>query len=387
MGFRVRVSMAFTSIAILVLSALGLVAPTAATAAMAGDVLAAQRVTVYLVPGQLLKVPVNAWKILYHSTSATGTANQVSGLLLVPKAGYSGTRPIIGYAIGTHGLGDQCAPSNQMQAGTDPELALVSLLLARGWAVAVTDYEGLGTPGDHTYMAGVSQGRAVLDSIRAAARVPGSGLSAGAPVGIVGYSQGGSSAAWAAQLQPAYAPDLKLRGVAAGGVPADLRQVAENVDGTDNFGLAAAAGIGLDAAYPELRLDDYLTPEATELFDDVRDDCLSAINEKTAGRRLADLTTANVLALPAWQARLAETRIGGIAPRAPIYLFHAKGDEIIPASVGDTLRREWCAQGARVLWTKLPAPSHVLGAVGGTPLAVQWLAHRFAGLPTLSNCP
>ncbi|MBB5140118.1 hypothetical protein HNP84_009883 [Thermocatellispora tengchongensis] len=357
-----------------------------AGAATSGDVLTAQPVSVYLAPGRLLEVPVDAWKILYRSTSATGAANQVSGLLLVPKGSHHGTRPIIAYAIGTHGLGDQCAPSHQMQRGTDAELALISLLLARGWAVAVTDYEGLGTPGTHTYMAGISQGHAVLDSIRAAARVPGAGLSASAPVGIVGYSQGGASAAWAAQLAPTYAPELRIRGVAAGGVPADLRRVAENLDGTADFGLAAAAGVGLDAAYPELNLAGYLTPEGRTLLDAAKDDCLEDIKRALAGRRLADLTTADVLALPAWQARLAETRAGAVAPKVPVFLYHADGDEIIPLSVGRTLRADWCARGAKVLWTSLPAPSHVLGAVAGAPLAVQWLDNRMRNLPTLTNC-
>lgn len=387
MRLRARVSTAIAATAVMILSLTGVASPaTAATSA--GDVLAHEPVDVYLAPGQLLKVPVRAWRILYRSTSATGAPNQVSGLLLVPKSDYRrGSRPIVGYAVGTHGLGDQCAPSNRMRQGTDAELALVGLLLAQGWAVAITDYEGLGTPGDHTYMAGVSQGRAVLDSIRAASRVPGSGLSADAPVGIVGYSQGGASAGWAAQLQPAYAPELRLRGVAAGGVPADLQRVAENLDGSPNFGLAAAAGLGLDAAYPELDLDSHLTDEGRALFNDIRDKCVNDINSALAGRRLAELTTSDVLNSPAWQARLAENRLGGgSAPSVPVFVYHAADDEIIPLSVGRTLREEWCDAGARVLWARLPAPNHVLGAVEGAPLAVQWLATRFLNLPAVDNC-
>src|SRR5690606_19749524 len=127
-------------------------------------------------------------------TSATGAADIVSGTLLVPRSAYSGgARPIVGYAVGTHGLGDQCAPSAAMARGAEAELAIIGLMLLKGWAVAVTDYEGLGTPGDHTYMVGASQGHAVLDSIRAAMRVPGAGLSESAPVVVMGYSQGGSS--------------------------------------------------------------------------------------------------------------------------------------------------------------------------------------------------
>ncbi|GGO09710.1 lipase [Microbispora rosea subsp. aerata] len=382
MNLRVRATLSIIG-ALLLLPVLG--GPARATSA--GDVVEASRTTVYLAPGKLLEVPVKAWHLRYRSTSATGEPNIVSGTLLVPGTPYPfGKRPIVGYAVGTHGMGDQCAPSAAMGRGTEAELAIMSLMLLKGWAVAVTDYEGLGTPGDHTYMVGASQGHAVLDSIRAAARVPGADLSDTAPVVVMGYSQGGASAAWAAQLQPSYAPELRLKGVAAGGVPADLRAVAEHLDGTGDFGLAAAAGIGLDAAYPELRLSGYLTPEGAALFDDARDDCVADLRGKFGGRRLAELTTADVLNLPDWRARLAENRLGASAPRVPLFLYHAKGDETIPYEVGKTLRKEYCERGVNVLWTSLPGGSHVLGAVEGAPLAVAWLATRVAGLPAIANC-
>lgn len=379
---RLRVRVSLSAILLLILSLVAIPARAAAP----GDVITAQPTTVYALPGKLLEVPVNAWHLLYTSTSATGNANAVSGTLLVPKASYPlGRRPIIGYAVGTHGLGDQCAPSVSMSQGTEAELALVSLFLLKGFAVAITDYEGLGTPGEHTYMVGISQGHAVLDSIRAATRVPGAGLSDRAPVAVMGYSQGGASAAWAAQLQPSYAPELRLKGVAAGGVPADLHAVADHLDGTANFGLSAAAGVGLDAAYPELRLVDDLNARGRALLADAADDCVGDLS-KLAGLHFSDLSPVDLLNQPKWLARLSENRLGAQPPRVPMFLYHAQGDEIIPLQVGSTLRSEYCRAGVNVRWASLPAPSHVLGAVEGGPVAIEWLALRILGLPALSNC-
>lgn len=383
MTLRVRVSM---STILLSIMSLLVAAPVQAAAAAPGDVVSAQPTSVYLLPGKLLEIPVNAWHLRYRSTSATGAANTVSGTLLVPKAGYPlGTRPIIGYAFGTHGLGDQCAPSAGLSRGGEAELALVSLFLLKGYAVAMTDYEGLGTPGPHTYMVGVSQGHAVLDSVRAATRVSGAGLSASAPVGVMGYSQGGSSAAWAAQLQPSYAPELRLRGVAAGGVPADLHAVAAHLDGGQDFGLAAAAGVGLDAAYPELDLEADLNDRGRALLADAADDCVDDLG-KLAGLRFADLSPVDLLNQPKWLTRLAENRLGATAPRVPMFLYHARGDQIIPLAVGSTLRTEYCRAGVNARWTTLPAPDHVTGAVEGGSLAIEWLALRLLGLPALGNC-
>ena len=45
-------------------------------------------------------------------------------------------------------------------------LEAINAALQQGYAVAVSDYQGLGTPGPHTYMVGQSMGRAVLDMAR-----------------------------------------------------------------------------------------------------------------------------------------------------------------------------------------------------------------------------
>jgi hypothetical protein len=45
-----------------------------------------------------------------------------------------------------------------MAGGAFDEAFAVSNLLSRGWAVVVTDYPGLGTPGDEAYSVGIPEG-------------------------------------------------------------------------------------------------------------------------------------------------------------------------------------------------------------------------------------
>ena len=46
-------------------------------------------------------------------------------------------------------------------------------MLRQGYVVVATDYPGLGVPGmNHPYLIGVSEGRAVLNSVRAARDLP-----------------------------------------------------------------------------------------------------------------------------------------------------------------------------------------------------------------------
>ena len=98
--------------------------------------------------------------------------------------------------------------------------------LAAGYAVMRTDYQGLGTPGVHPYLVGESEGRSVLDIIRAARDLD---SSIGKRFLIAGHSQGGQAALFAAGEANSWTPDLKLRGdrllrprvapVRAGGAP------------------------------------------------------------------------------------------------------------------------------------------------------------------------
>ncbi|MVO83864.1 lipase [Streptomyces sp. p1417] len=353
-------------------------------AAAPGDIVSSEPSAFHPLPGQ--PTHTKAWKVHYRSTTAKGTPNTVSGTVIVPQDGRTGPRPLITYAVGTVGVGDHCAPSAGFPRGTTVEANLIQQLTLRGWAVAVTDYEGLGTPGDHTYTVGRAAGHAVLDAARAAIRLPGTGLSKDSPVGIMGYSQGGQATSWAAELHGSYAPDLKVKGTATGGVPGDLMKVADFNDGGYGSGLVFMAAIGQNAAFPELRLDSYLNSAGRSLIGALRNSCVADGSVLGSFKKIRDMTTRNPLEQPDWQQRLRDSRVGTRAPDAPVYLYHALADELIPYGIGRQVRTDWCARGANVEWHTVPLGEHVSGVVTQSPLAARWLAERFSGKPVRGNC-
>jgi dienelactone hydrolase len=353
-----------------------------------GEIIRSEPMTAYDAGRPL---PGRAWRVLYRSTSALGMPIAVSGTVFVPDGDYSGPRPIIGYSVGTRGIADRCAPSRQLPRSMEPEAATVRSLLEQGWAVALTDWQGLGTAGDHTYVVGRAEGQAVLDAIRAARRLPAAGLPADGPLAVMGYSQGGHSTAWAAQVQPDYAPELRLAGAAAGAVPSDLRKVAAHLDGGYAAGLVIYAAVGMNAAYPELQLDRYLNDAGRDAVARARNSCLlDGSLALFAFRRSTDYTTTNVPELPEWRARLEENGVGGIAPQAPVLLYHARADELIPFELSEALRAKWCRGGVNVRLQATPGVDHsVTGSDGGAPVAIDWLAARFAKgpPPQPADCP
>lgn len=72
---------------------------------------------------------------------------------------------------GSSGINDRCAPS--IAPNKDGKIDLygyggfVGELLKASYAVVATDYEGLGTPGEHPYIIADSEGCSMIDAVRA----------------------------------------------------------------------------------------------------------------------------------------------------------------------------------------------------------------------------
>ncbi|MBJ7332086.1 MAG: hypothetical protein JHC95_19465 [Solirubrobacteraceae bacterium] len=345
-----------------------------------GDVIRSERVVRTPFPG------VRVQRILYRSTKATGGSTAVSGMVLTPSRSRRGA-PLVGISPGFPGMADKCAPSRTIPTGTSVEDLLIAPLLERGYTVAVTDYQGLGTPGEHEYVVGASEAHAVLDVIRAARRLPGTKVAPDGPVAVSGYSQGGHGAMFTAELQPSYAPDVKLAGVAAGGLPGDFEALADFMDGAWFAPLLPSVAIAYDAAYPELDMDSLLTPRGRRVVDHIRRGCIvDILTGPGIFEKSASFTTRDLLKDPAWLARLRENRAGMRKPATPLFLYHSRADQGLPFAQALATRERYCALGTTVLWRELHFTEHALGFVSGVPHVVNWLDARLRGEPAPTNC-
>lgn len=334
---------------------------------------------------------VNAWTVMYQSTDAKGAAIYVTGTVLVPTAAPpGGTRNVISYAFGTHGLAQRCAPSLQLAAGTDYENPNLVAALEAGHAVVATDYAGYTTGGRPSYIVGAAEGNAVLDIVRAASQVPNAGVSASAPTAVWGYSQGGQAAVWAGELQPAYAPNLQLRGVAAGGIPADLMATARYLDGGTGASFELLSIIGLANQYPELPIDAILTAEGRQVFDSLRNQCVFEALPALRNRRISDFTTGGVgidqlLAIPQVAQVVNAQRVGTRPIRVPVYSYHGQADEIVPLDQAYAAKRAYCGQGVQVTWDLYPS-EHITTQFQAASRVLSFLGDRFAGTAATNNC-
>lgn len=327
--------------------------------------------------------PSTLWRIKYHSRNRTGSDIVVSGFAMVPKApAPSGGRPVFAWAHGTTGLGDQCAPSRDIRNNLAPYG--YEQLLA-GAVIVQTDYEGLGTPSEHTYLDGVSEGHAVLDSIRAARQLPGVGSITGAV--IAGQSQGGGAALWAAQLAHEYAPEIDLRGVLALAPAAELTTIAAALPNSPYRGLLLLAADGLRASYGSaFDPAKFLTPAANADLSKAAGECVDETVRRYQDASAGAIVTRSPNTVPEVRRILEENSPGATAPGVPVMLAQGSRDQQIPLTVTARLDRKYCQLGATVIRRVEPGADHDGVVDAAHDEAIAWIADRFAKRPAPSDC-
>jgi pimeloyl-ACP methyl ester carboxylesterase len=292
-------------------------------------------------------------RILYTSTDGIDgkTPVVVSGAYFAPK----GTPPAVGWPLvawahGTTGVGDTCAPSWRPRSERDANY--LNAWLQQGFAIVATDYQGLGTPGPHPYLAVRPEAYSVLDSVRAVLK--------GFPdvanrIVVIGQSQGGGAAFATAGIAPDYAPDLAIRGSVATGVPflrpALLRPPAhstppDQADPTVAYNLYI--GLMMQQRDPSLTADQLVTERARPLFEEARSTCVSKLFQDVLQ---AGLNRENALKpeyVSAFKAVLPTMGYTTMHLLQPLFVGTGEQDHDVPPASQLALVRDACAAGSVV---------------------------------------
>lgn len=306
-------------------------------------------------------------RLRYASVDARGEPSEVTGLLLEPSGrpppdGW----PVLAWTHATTGAADSCAPSN------DPTLAgagaSLRALAGEGYVVVATDYEGIGTEGDHPYLDARSEARAVVDSVRAAvALVP----EAGRRWAVIGHSQGGHAAASTADHAPDLAPDLELVGAVA---VAPVAEPADLAARDDAFSVLSA--IGFLATGATVSEEDLLTDAGRAAVDDARRRCTFVVADEP-------LLAGDQPELTEWLERNA---IGRERTDVPLLVQQGGRDLLTPIGAARDAVERRCALGAPTELQELPEADHGTIIGMGALDALDWLRDRFAGERLAGTC-
>jgi pimeloyl-ACP methyl ester carboxylesterase len=343
-----------------------------------------------------------AWRAVYKSVSGVdGGMREVSGAFFVPRGSPPQNGwPVVSLAHGTVGIGNNCGPSRQ------PNLQgygfLIQELLESNYAVALTDYEGLGESGSHPYLEPRTSAFNVIDAVRAMRN-----LTAAVSTRwiAVGYSQGGQATWVANELDSYYGSGLQLQGTVA-------LAPATNLSGAAGLVLTRSMTDEQRALFPTLivglaRYNPDLDPRSF-LHEHTKSYQKSLSRCKTSPRqpRHAPAVSAPVLWQPVVD-RLREsndfrpdsprdvTKLQEVLRRVavpdrplekPMLVISGDHDAVVlPEWVQFAVSRS-CATGGQVDYHQANADhQNVLWSVSRR--VDRWIADRFAGTDPPSNCP
>jgi len=330
-----------------------------------------------------------AFRILYRSTGLKGEPIEVSGAIFMPPGkAPAGGRDVIAWAHPTSGVVEKCAPS--LMPDTAGMIWGLQSMLAKGYIVVATDYPGLGTPGIHPYLIGVSEGRAVLDSVRAARAMPHS--SASNRFVVWGHSQGGHAALYTGELAKSYAPELELRGVAAA---APATYLIELFDADKS----SAEGKELTAmtiwSWSNLFNDpasSLVEPDAMGVYEAMARDCIESVAEFEALDKAEKPLThekflkANPAKTEPWESIMKRNTPGSAPAGAPVFLAQGTADTTVRPAITKQFGDALCKQGAKVMFVELPGTTHTFAARDSVNAALKWMDARFRGEPAPTSC-
>ncbi|OBF25030.1 lipase family protein [Mycobacterium sp. ACS4331] len=331
--------------------------------------------------------------ITYVSDDSHGEPIVVSGTVSVPTSPPpDGGWPVVSWAHGTTGYADTCAPSADTPDGLVHDYVgvvhpMLDSWLTRGYAVVQTDYQGLGTPGGHPYVDGVSEANTVTDIVRAARNLD---SSIGTDWVVIGHSQGGQAALFTAQDGEDRAPELNLLAavsIAPGGVGFDqavdlIRTGRPEVQAAQRF--LPLLVLGAAVVDPSIDPDRIFSNQARPLLTTARTECVGQVNA------LPLVPPGQVFApdaeLDGLQAHLARQDPTGLTPRVPVMLVQGTADAAVSPAGVDDLAKALCDKDVTLDYRVYAGQDH-RGVIGASLVDVQNFVDAVRSGQAPGNCP
>ncbi len=320
-----------------------------------------------------------AERMTYQTTGPHGPTPS-TGVLYLPRGeAPAGGWPVVAWAHGTVGNSSFDAPSI---TGEHPATSdYVDSWLQQGYAVAATDYIGMGTPAIAPYLNCAAAAHAVIDSVRAAHEM--SGALAG-KWAVVGLSQGGHAAMCTANLADDYAPELDYRGAVANGAPSNIETLAPLggpwfppagiFSGLTNFMAFTIAG--LRDSRPDVDVDSFLTPLGIDLVDAAPRLPYPEFAKLSAGHSVAEMLSRSLNEPPLMSALHDYLSIPLTGYTRPIMIVQGAADTVVPIPLTLKLIADLNLAGTHPDFRVVPG-DHLETSMEGQPAAAEFVARAF----------
>ncbi|MDF0587188.1 lipase family protein [Tsukamurella sp. 8F] len=338
-----------------------------------------------------IKQRVRATQLLYRSTNLRGEPEVTATTVVTRAKGAAPGAPLVSYQCAIDSLAPDTFPSYVLQHGAQArgtsfpqiEWVFIAAAVARGWAVSIPDHGGQpgrwGIPREPGYM--------VLDGLRACLQYEPLGLASDTRVGVWGYSGGGLATAWAAEMQPTYAPEINLVAGAMGAPVSDPGSTFVYLNETLFTGLPTLVIAALAREYPSLQkvLADHVDEKGRKVFyeDAPRWTPEQAIR-RMAHKDLAyyaDRPFPEMAQLPALLELFDDIRPGQQVPSVPMLVVQSTRDQIVPVADATAHVGRYATGGTHVTYVTDDWSDHFSLHFLSAPMLFGWLADRLDGRP------
>ncbi|MEM9725622.1 MAG: lipase family protein, partial [Pseudomonadota bacterium] len=329
--------------------------------------------------------------LLYSSTDGMDgrTINAVSGALYLPEGqAPEGGWPLLVWSHGTVGIGDVCAPSFNGRGARDPQY--LNPWLDAGYAIAASDYQGLGTPGTHPYMDARAMAYNNLDLMRALAT---SDFPLASEVIISGQSQGATGALSTASYASDYAPEVKLAGVIATGIPYfSLSVMWQLTAQRDRDAVSASVPLSLymlayaEMLDPDFKLADVISEQAKPVVEQIADIC---VFEFISAAQDAALSSNSAFTAPVELALMKVFSRAGLFELdfdTPVFTGSGTADRITPFSMQSAFLESACAAGMTLASKTYDGANHNQGLLRSIEDAQEFARQVRAGAAITNSC-
>lgn len=347
-----------------------------------------------------LSEAATAYALWYSSTDGTASRPEpaaqltTSGAIFLPKGTPPASGwPVIAWAHGTVGIGDNCAPSRNPRSERDAQY--LNSWLKEGYAVVATDYQGLGTPGPHAYLNSRAAAYSTLDSVRAA--LSSKALPLSDKIVIVGQSQGAAAAFATAGYAAEYAPELKILGTVATGTPHSgrpskdgkiayraSRAEQERVDTSIAYILYVAAVA--NQSQPRLPAEAVLTDKGLSAMRAAETSCVHQMFDVIKKEQLSWTNTFKSDFMSYYAQPFSKGQFPTFKINTPVFLGIGGADRDAPTRFQQDLAEQSCEAGTVIEAHTYPGMDHSQAVNSSFPDSRLFVRKLFQGDKVTGNC-
>lgn len=344
---------------------------------------------------------VDRYQLRFQTLNQAHTLSTIRAELFVPRVALPTQFPLLVYGSGTTGIGNKCAPLDELTRGRNWGSYRTHMLSysAQGYIAILPLWQGYDDlSSTHPYFVAELEGPVMLDATRAVYRFfdSDSDLLAqpAAAVFFGGYSQGSHGAFAADAMAPAYASELPIKGIIGhAGAPSVEALMREAPSLAPYIIYAFREYYGRDVVDPVSVFRNHWLPT----FDgDASSKCVDEVYDYYHGGeanlyqpRFSQSLYSKRLGFdfPAFKEALDRNDSGAaVNPQIPALLLHGSADPIVTPQTNERFMRQLCRQGKPVTYYLYNNVHHFQTRQYSFVDTIKWMQAILTGAPVRADC-